>query len=422
MTLLWRYLLKNYLKVLVLSVASFIAILLVSRLEEIAHFASLGAPLSYLALFTLYQIPYILPIAIPISCLISAMILFQRLSHTHELTAIRAGGFSIKQIATPLLIAGALLSLASFYIASELATSSHLATRKMAYDLTSGNPLLLLQSAKIAKLKGSYVQMGPVRNGQEAQDLLIALKNSPNERIRARKGITSRFGLCETKTNRSEHGSRPNEEHHSQIGKGDEEDRLGKVAASPNREVIPLRVLSLCLVKKVKMEEGNLKGKGVSVISTVPGSNADHLVIENQEVMTSPASEFARLLRNKGWKIANDHLKLSLLRVREQSLREEGGEKLAKCHSEMARRASLGIAAFTFTLMGLSFGMEIGRNRTKRGILSVLFLAGLTLITFFVGKELDHLFWIAASLFLLPHALIAAASIWNLSRVSRGIG
>ena len=361
MPLYGRYLLKHYLKVLFLSVVSFIAILLVCRLEEIAHFASMGAPLPYLALFILYQIPYILPIAIPISCLISAMILFQRLSHTHELTALRAGGFSLKQIVTPILVAGAILALATFYIASELATSSHLATRKMAYDLTSENPLLLLQSAKIAKLKGSYVQMGPVHNGSAANDLLIALKNGANGR------------------------------------------------------------LNLCLAKKIKMENGNLKGREVSLISTAPGAGADHLVIENQDTLTSPASEFAQLLRKKGWKIANDHLKFSLLRVREQTLRQEGGAKLAKCHSEIIRRLSLGIAAFTFTLMGVSFGMEISRNRTKRGIILVLLLTGLTLILFFVGKELDHLFWAASALFLFPHALAAAASIWTLSRVSRGI-
>jgi len=361
MPIFGRYLLKNYLKVLLLSVVSFIAILLVSRLEEIAHFASMGAPLSYLGLFTLYQIPYILPIAIPISCLISALILFQRLSHTHELTALRSGGFSLKQIIGPILIAGAFVSLGTFYIASELATSSHLATRRMAYDLTSGNPILLLQSAKIAKLKGSYVQMDPVHNGKAAKDLLIALNNPSNGR------------------------------------------------------------LNLCLAKKVKMEEGDLKGNQVSLISSIPGTSTDHLVIENQETLTSSAPEFAHLLRKKGWKIANDHLKFSLLRVREKMLREEGGTRLAKCHSEIARRLSLGLAAFTFTLMGVSFGVEISRNRKKRGIFFVLFLTAMTFITFFVGKEFDYIFWIATTLFLLPHLLIVLASLWTLSRVSRGI-
>ncbi len=62
--------------------------------------------------------------------------------------------------------------------------------------------------------------------------------------LRAHKEITSAFGLCETKPNRSERSSYPSEEHHSQIGKSDEEDRLGEVVASPNTEVISLRALS----------------------------------------------------------------------------------------------------------------------------------------------------------------------------------
>ncbi len=354
MPIFGRYLLTHYLKVLILSLTSFVAILLVSRLEEIAHFASLGAPLSYLALFTLYQIPYFLPIAIPISCLISSMILFQRLSHTHELTALRAGGFSIKQIIGPILIAAAFISLGTFYIASELATTSHLATRKMAYDLTSKNPLLLLQSAKIAQLKGSYVQMDPIHNGRSAKDLLIAMQNQER--------------------------------------------------------------LNLCLAKRVDMENGELKGQEVSVIS-----GADNLVIENQALLTSEASKFAHLLRKKGWKISNDHLKFSLLRVREKALREEGGGKLAKCHTEFVRRAALGLAAFTFTLAGIAFGMEISRGSSKRGIFLVLSLTGLTLLAFFVGSEFDHLFWIASVLLLLPHLLIILASLWTLSRIRRGI-
>lgn len=360
MLLFGRYLLKNYLKVLLLSVISFITILLVSRLAETAHFATLGAPLSYLALFVLYQIPYILPLAIPISCLLSALILFQRLSRTHELVAFRAGGLSLKQITAPLLMAGAFLSLLCFYIVSEIATTSHLATRKMAYELTSKNPLILLQSAKIAKLKGAFVQMDPIQNGRSAEDLVIGLNNHASQR------------LC------------------------------------------------LCLAKKVEMIDGELRGEKVNLISSIPGSQVDHLMLENQERLSSSAPEFARILRKKGWKIASDHLKFSLLRVRADHFRA-AGKKCAKCYSEMARRISLGLAAFTFTLLGVAFGMEISRNQTKRGIAYVLILSAFALLTFFVGKELDHLFWLSTTLFFLPHLLIVAASLSTLSRISRGI-
>ncbi len=225
MLIFGRYLLTNYLKVLALAVFSFISILLVSRLEEITHYASMGAKPLYLIRFILYQIPYILPIAIPISCLLSALILFQKLSFNQELTALRAGGFSLKKIISPILIAAFFLSLTSLYISSELATASHLATRKMVYELCSINPLLLLQNAKIGKLQDAYVQMEPVKNGEAIENLIVALHTPSQERM------------------------------------------------------------SLCLVKQIGMGSKELKANQISLISssaTRTEHAVDHLIIENQ--------------------------------------------------------------------------------------------------------------------------------------------
>ncbi len=83
---------------------------------------------------------------------------------------------------------------------------------------------------------GRYVAHFLQERGYAVYPLRIAL--------RARNEITSAFGLCETKPNRSECSSYPSKKHHSQIGKGDEEDRLGEVVTSPNAEVISLRALS----------------------------------------------------------------------------------------------------------------------------------------------------------------------------------
>ena len=74
MPIIWRYLIGQFVKVSFTTVLGFIAILLTMRLDEIAHFASLGAPLRALTLFTFYQVFYILPIALPLSCLIHAFL------------------------------------------------------------------------------------------------------------------------------------------------------------------------------------------------------------------------------------------------------------------------------------------------------------------------------------------------------------
>jgi lipopolysaccharide export system permease protein len=156
MPILWRYLLVHYFKVLFFCTIAFIIILFTMRLDEIAHFITLGASGLYLLLFTLYQIPYILPIAIPISSLISTILLIQRLSKDHELTALRASAIAIRSILAPILLAAAFLSVLNFYIVSEIATSSHLASGVLKTELRSINPLLILNNKHLMHSKGYH--------------------------------------------------------------------------------------------------------------------------------------------------------------------------------------------------------------------------------------------------------------------------
>ena len=111
MPFVWRLLLRNYFQVFFLCMSGFISILLVTRVQEIARLAAVNSQIGKIFLFTLFQIPYILPIAIPISGLIAAILLLNRLSHTHELTAFRASGIGVKTLGTPLLMAAFLLSI-----------------------------------------------------------------------------------------------------------------------------------------------------------------------------------------------------------------------------------------------------------------------------------------------------------------------
>ena len=120
MPLLWRYLLRGFFQTFVLSVSGFVGILLVTRFQNIARFASTGASFPLVIKFVLTQIPRILPLAIPISCLISSFLLFRRLSRSHELTALRVAGLSFITMCFPLILAGAVISLLNFTIVSEI--------------------------------------------------------------------------------------------------------------------------------------------------------------------------------------------------------------------------------------------------------------------------------------------------------------
>ena len=151
--ILWRYLLKNYLKVFFLSIFTFICILLLMRMQEIARFATLGSSIGSLFLFILLQFPLILPLAIPLSALIASILLVSRLNYSHELTSLRSQGLSLKEILYPLKFVSLFLDLLNFIVASEITPTTRLKGKNLIYQATAHNPLVLLKMNKFHKQK-----------------------------------------------------------------------------------------------------------------------------------------------------------------------------------------------------------------------------------------------------------------------------
>jgi len=377
MPLLWRYLLGHYLKVLFLSTTAFIAVLLTTRLDEIAHFATLGSQGTLILWYTLYQIPYILPIALPISTLISTLLLTQRMSVSHELTALRASGLGLRAILSPLLVAGVLLSFLNFYIVSELATQAHLKSGLLKTELRSVNPLLLLHNKHLMRLKGMYFDtLGASKMGEYASDVLLASPGRGNKRM------------------------------------------------------------NLLVAGRLKTNLDRFYGRKMTLISSLneDENHQNHLLIENIQHTDTLVNDFSQLLQKKVWSYSNDHLKMSFLKasIEDQIQRlevetsEDGLKSLRRgierSYAEIIRRLSLGMAVFTFTLMGAAFGMSIGRHaKAGKSVSIVIMLSALYLIAYFSAKGIEYRFLLASSLYLLPHLLIICLSIWTLRKISRGI-
>ncbi len=364
MPILWRYLLRSYLQTFALSVGAFISVLIVLRFQEIAKFATSGASFFKVLLFALLQIPYILPLAVPISCLIATLLLFQRLSGTHELTALRTAGVGLKTLATPLLFAGFLLTLINFTIASELSPRCRSATKQLVFEMATSNPLFLLQKDSLVKFKSAYYDIGKLKDNTHAQDVLFVVKNSSSGRMTALSA------------------------------------------------------------KELSIHKDLLTGKHVTFISSVdpkrdlPGF--DHLIIENQEEMQTKAVTLGQFLHTVDWKASYEYL--SLRQLLASGLIKTSTYSLSKgAQIELCRRLSIGLAALTFTLVGLSFGIQISRNRSKKGLVGAIGLAAFFLTCFISAKSFHSSAGIAAAIFLLPHPLIALLSLRSLKRLLRGI-
>ncbi len=360
---IWRYLLRSYFQVLILCVSAFVGVLIVIRFQEIARFAASGAPLFKVVLFALLQIPYILPIAIPVSCLIAAMLLLQRLSHTQELTALRTCGFGLKSINAPLFFAGALLSLVNFTITSEITPYCRLLSKELVLDMATINPLFLLQKESLVKLKNTYYDIGLLKANQYAEDVVLVMKNTSS----------------------------------------------GK--------------MTVMSAKELALEGELLKGKKVTFISSVDSKQSggfDHLVIENQAEMNTKASNLSQFLHTMDWKESFDHQ--TLRRILAYNAVEKTPFFLnKKAQVEISRRISIALAAFTFTTIGVAFGIQISCNRSKKGVFWAMTLAAFFLVCFITAKSFRHSPLIANALYLLPHPIIIFFSFGYLKSIRKGI-
>ena len=365
MPILWRYLLRNYFQALALCVCSFISILIVIRFQEIARFASSGTSFFTVFLFTLYQIPFLLPIAIPISCLIAAILVFQRLSHTHELTALRACGLGLKAVFGPLMLDGSFLGLLNFTIVSELSPYCRSLSKELVYNVTRVNPLFLLQKETMIKLKNAYIDMKALRNkGKKAEDVIFII-NNPS------------------------HG------------------RLGLMTA-----------------KELILEKDLLIGRQVTLISSIDTKKTegfDHLVIESQTSMSTKAENFSQFLQDSGWYFKEEYLSLRMLLAKEFVQKKYPLLFSSGTYQEITRRFTLGFAAFTFTFLGTAFGMEISRNRSKKGLIWAIALSAAFMVCFVLAKSFRHSPLLAIFIYLAPHPVILWSSLRFMKKISKGV-
>jgi lipopolysaccharide export system permease protein len=359
MPILWRYLLVEYLRIFSLSLLSFISVLLVSRFKEIAKFAALSWSLKKTCLFISFQIPLILPIAIPISALIGSILLWKQLSKSFELTAFRASGLSLASLIGPLLFTSILLSSANFAISANLSPFCRRASKEFLYYETSSNPLVLLQRQNLVKMKTSYIKMDIEEQGKIAKDVILVTHNQSNQR------------------------------------------------------------LSLIFAEKLRMTDSELEGEKVAIITHLQSDQEDMfdpLIVENEETMSTNGSDLSSSLKKNRPRIDPSSLEWPMLRLHTTEVGKTG----KKSWVEMLRRSSLSLSVFSFTFLGCAFGMEIGRRPAKRHLFIAITLSLILMTSYLLGKEFKSAPWIAFLIFFLPHPIIWGSSILRLSNISRG--
>ncbi len=130
MTLLDRYILKEWLKVFGMALGAMVGLILIGEIfNSMPDFIQWKTPAGRVALYYLYQIPEQMPIVLPVATLVSMLFILGHLHKNQEITAMRAAGLSVRRITRSLWVAGAACTAALLLVNTVIAAASTEAAR-----------------------------------------------------------------------------------------------------------------------------------------------------------------------------------------------------------------------------------------------------------------------------------------------------
>jgi lipopolysaccharide export system permease protein len=325
MKILQRYVTSSFLAAFLLGMLVLTFVLSVGLLVKATELVVRGLAPSLVAQFLLVSIPQSFTLTVPLAALVSALLLFGRLSADGEISAMKACGVNIWRVMLPLAGLGVLMSLLSIYVNNEISPQSYLARRSLTAMAGSGVGLKLLQP-------GHFIQEFPGmtfwfarREGNELFNLLIfdKSKNNSNREIRADRALVEVRGediWLDMHQVRIEPFS---------------DTQPGAVTADRLTHIIP----------------DAMKPRGYK--PTVASFRFDALTRNVQELRAEETATVVDALRNP------TERELALADVR---------KRLSLARTEFHRRIALGLAPLVFVLLGMPLGIRSHRRESNLGI------------------------------------------------------
>ncbi len=189
MNIVNRYILKNLLVNLGLSLGILIFVMLSAHIFRVLDLIAQGMPPALLGRLLLYLMPNILRYVLPLSILISVVLLFSRMSADSEITALKSGGISLWQLMVPGLFLSLAFSLIGVWLALWICPDSNYRAEQLKWNVITSGPLSILESGRaVAISKTTNVRVGRI-NGPLLED--IHVYEQANGRLR---DITAAYG------------------------------------------------------------------------------------------------------------------------------------------------------------------------------------------------------------------------------------
>ncbi|MEI7775760.1 MAG: LptF/LptG family permease [Verrucomicrobiota bacterium] len=136
MSILDRYLFRNFIEPFLLAVGAFLGVWLIFDLSDHgADFFRNGASPAQIGMFYLLQLPQILLIALPIAILLALLFCCGRMSRSNEIISMLSSGRSLGRVLMPLFLSGVAMSVLCLWLNYQLAPRAEAAKRASLEDI-----------------------------------------------------------------------------------------------------------------------------------------------------------------------------------------------------------------------------------------------------------------------------------------------
>lgn len=399
MKILQRYVLSSYVSAFLLGMVVLTFVLSIGLLVKATQLVIKGLEPRLILNFLAVSVPESFSFTIPLSVLVSALLVFGRMSSDGETSAMKACGVNIWTVVAPLAAFGVVLAAVSTFVNSSVAPRGYLARHLIATGARGMNAVKLLEPGRfIDEFPGMTVRFAR-KEGDVLYDVLIYDRSDPDftREIRAESAIVT---IAEPDMTLDMRSVRIDPFSSKQPGAATA-DRLvhtlkGVIAPAKYRprvggllngelrsSIVEMLDEAAAAVDVIEHRRGNLsksiadleraratlasrEGEAAAISNRLALAGCDQTAIGADPAYSNAMAAVTEAMLYES-ETASDTLgREARLNIAIQS-KKEREMKASELRTELSRRFALGVAPMVFLLIGIPLGMRTSRRESNIG-------------------------------------------------------
>ena len=193
MNILQKYIARSYISAFLLGMIVLTFVLSIGLLVKATQLVIKGLDPRLILNFLAVSIPESFSFTIPLAVLVSALLVFGRLSSDGEMSAMKACGINLWNVVFPMVVFGMFLVGVSIFVNSEIAPRGYLARHLIASNAKGTSAIKLLEPGRFIEEFPNMTFWFARKDGDILHNVLIYDKSKPSitREIRAQKAIVT---------------------------------------------------------------------------------------------------------------------------------------------------------------------------------------------------------------------------------------